>query len=61
VTATAELGSQAIGHPPSISLRRIVLSSIIGTAVEWYDFFIYATATALVFNKLFFPASVAFA
>ena len=59
MTATAELGSQAIGHPPSISLRRIVLSSIIGTAVEWYDFFIYATATALVFNKLFFPASVA--
>src|SRR5277367_6786886 len=59
VTATAELSSQAIGHPPSISLRRIVLSSIIGTAVEWYDFFIYATATALVFNKLFFPTSVA--
>ena len=59
MTATAELGSQAIGHPPSISLRRIVLSSIIGTAVEWYDFFIYATATALVFNKLFFPTSVA--
>jgi MHS family shikimate/dehydroshikimate transporter-like MFS transporter len=59
VEAIAELGSQAIGSPPSISLRRIVLSSIIGTAVEWYDFFIYATATALLFNKLFFPASVA--
>jgi MFS transporter, MHS family, shikimate and dehydroshikimate transport protein len=59
VTATAELGPQAIGYPPRISLRRIVLSSIIGTAVEWYDFFIYATATALVFNKLFFPANVA--
>ena len=37
------------------SLRRIVLSSIIGTTVEWYDFMIYATATALVFNRLFFP------
>ena len=57
--AIAEYGSQAISGPPSISLRRIVLSSIIGTAVEWYDFFIYATATALVFNKLFFPVSVA--
>jgi MFS transporter, MHS family, shikimate and dehydroshikimate transport protein len=34
---------------------RVVLSSIIGTAVEWYDFLIYATASALVFNKLFFP------
>jgi MHS family shikimate/dehydroshikimate transporter-like MFS transporter len=54
VEAIAEYGSQAISGPPSISLRRIVLSSIIGTAVEWYDFFIYATATTLVFNKLFF-------
>ena len=38
-------------------MQRIVWSSIIGTAVEWYDFLIYATATALVFNKLFFPVS----
>ena len=37
-------------------MQRIIWSSIIGTAVEWYDFLIYATATALVFNKLFFPA-----
>jgi hypothetical protein len=59
VEAIAELGSHAIGSPPSISPRRIVLSSIIRTAVEGYDFFIYATVTALVFNKLFFPASVA--
>jgi MFS transporter, MHS family, shikimate and dehydroshikimate transport protein len=36
-------------------MRRVVLSSIIGTAVEWYDFLIYATASALVFNRLFFP------
>lgn len=36
-------------------MRRIVWSSVIGTAVEWYDFLIYAVATALVFNKLFFP------
>ncbi|WP_024512355.1 MFS transporter [Bradyrhizobium sp. ARR65] len=39
----------------SATLRRIVWSSVIGTAVEWYDFLIYATATALVFNKIFFP------
>jgi MHS family shikimate/dehydroshikimate transporter-like MFS transporter len=37
-------------------LRRIVWSSVIGTAVEWYDFLIYGTATALVFNKIFFAA-----
>jgi MFS transporter, MHS family, shikimate and dehydroshikimate transport protein len=38
------------------ALRRIVWSSVIGTAVEWYDFLIYGTATALVFNKVFFAA-----
>jgi MFS transporter, MHS family, shikimate and dehydroshikimate transport protein len=42
-------------RPPEI--QRIVFSSIVGTAVEWYDFLIYGTASALVFNKLFFPAS----
>lgn len=36
-------------------MRRIVWSSVIGTAVEWYDFLIYGAATALIFNKLFFP------
>jgi MHS family shikimate/dehydroshikimate transporter-like MFS transporter len=38
-------------------IKRVVVSSVIGTAVEWYDFVIYGTATALVFNKLFFPLS----
>src|SRR4051794_20214500 len=37
-------------------VRRILLSSVVGTAIEWYDFFLYATASALVFNKLFFPS-----
>lgn len=36
-------------------IKRVLASSVIGTAVEWYDFLIYGTATALVFNKLFFP------
>ncbi|MBB5957482.1 metabolite-proton symporter [Saccharothrix tamanrassetensis] len=39
------------------SLPLIAGSSLAGTAVEWYDFFLYGTASALVFNKLFFPAS----
>ena len=54
--ATVQIGSQVPGRSASAGLRRIVLSSVIGTAVEWYDFAIYGTATALVFNKLFFPA-----
>jgi MHS family shikimate/dehydroshikimate transporter-like MFS transporter len=41
----------------TVEIKRILVSSVIGTAVEWYDFLIYATATALVFNKLFFPSS----
>jgi metabolite-proton symporter len=37
------------------SVRRVIIASLIGTSLEWYDFFIYGTAAALVFNKLFFP------
>lgn len=40
---------------PAADRRQIVWSSVIGTTVEWYDFLIYGTASALVFNKLFFP------
>ncbi|MFE4972188.1 MFS transporter [Kitasatospora sp. NPDC056651] len=39
------------------SLPRIVAASLIGTTVEWYDYFLYGTAAALVFGKLFFPHS----
>lgn len=37
--------------------RRILVASLVGTTVEFYDFYIYATAAALVFGPLFFPAS----
>jgi metabolite-proton symporter len=40
-----------------IQLRRAVVASTIGTAIEWYDFFLYSTVTGLVFAKLFFPNS----
>jgi metabolite-proton symporter len=38
------------------SVRKVIVASLIGTSLEWYDFFIYGTAAALVFNKLFFPS-----
>ncbi|MFJ3841922.1 MFS transporter [Streptomyces sp. NPDC090054] len=38
-------------------IRRIVAASLVGTTVEWYDFFLYGSAAALVFNTLFFPSS----
>jgi metabolite-proton symporter len=37
-------------------LRRVIAASLIGTTIEWYDFFLYGAAAALVFNKLFFPS-----
>src|SRR4029453_13652044 len=40
---------------PVGSIKPVILASFIGTAIEWYDFFLYGTAAALVFNKLFFP------
>ena len=35
--------------------RRAVFASTVGTTIEWYDFFLYGTAAALVFPALFFP------
>jgi len=47
---------EAAGARPRSSLRQVILASLIGTTIEWYDFFLYGTAAALVFGKLFFPA-----
>lgn len=37
-------------------IRRNVIASLVGNSLEWYDFFLYATAASIVFGKLFFPA-----
>jgi MHS family shikimate/dehydroshikimate transporter-like MFS transporter len=50
ITATAPIA----GSVPS-RINSIAFASCVGTIIEWYDFLIYATAAALVFNKAFFP------
>jgi MHS family shikimate/dehydroshikimate transporter-like MFS transporter len=47
-TISIDIGQRA-------SIRRVAFASFIGTAIEWYDFFLYGTAAALIFPKLFFP------
>ncbi|PSL52428.1 putative MFS family arabinose efflux permease [Saccharothrix carnea] len=41
--------------PERRTLRKLMAAGLVGSSLEWYDFFIYATAAALVFPKLFFP------
>ncbi|GAA2823744.1 MFS transporter [Crossiella cryophila] len=49
--------SSSAPTPTARSGRKVIAASLIGTSLEWYDFFLYGTAAALVFPKLFFPTS----
>jgi MFS family permease len=53
ISASSELEAPAAGS--QVNMRKVAFASVIGTTVEWYDLFIFATASALVFNKIFFP------
>ena len=50
-------GADSLDFAPYRAHRRILTASLVGTAVEFYDFYIYGTAAALVFGPLFFPES----
>lgn len=50
-------GPEQILTTPQTSFRRILLASLVGTTIEFYDFYIYGTAAALVIGQTFFPQS----
>jgi len=50
-----KIGGEDVGQPTSIN--QVALSGLVGATVEWYDFFLYGTAAALVLGQLFFPSS----
>ena len=47
------------GRVDPTQLRRVAVASAVGTTIEWYDYFIYSTAAALVFGSQFFSDAVA--
>src|SRR5271163_3875749 len=55
------MSAGALDRDPSLvqpsSLWRIIVASVIGSMIEWYDFTLYGAAAALVFGKLFFPGA----
>ena len=55
--ATTTVNGTLSDSEHSAQLRRAVIAATVGTTIEWYDFFVYGTATGLVFPKLFFPNS----
>ena len=50
--------SNVTGQDQQKNMRRVAMTSLAGTSIEWYDFFLYATAAVFVFPALFFPADV---
>ena len=49
------VGESDRGSAGITSIRSVALASLIGTTIEWFDFYLYGTAAALVFSRLFFP------
>jgi metabolite-proton symporter len=47
--------SDTVGQNQQQNMRRVALTSLAGTSIEWYDFFLYATAAAVIFPIAFFP------
>ncbi|UBH05433.1 MFS transporter [Leucobacter sp. Psy1] len=61
------MSTELLDRPPTVTestpreKRRVLLAAFSGTTIEWYDFYLYGTAAALIFNVQFFPSESAFA
>ncbi|MFI6347842.1 MFS transporter [Streptomyces sp. NPDC050560] len=53
-TAGSETAGGGEARVPA-AMRRVAVASLVGTMVEWYDYFVFGTASAVVFNRVFFP------
>lgn len=58
MSISSQPGPPESGGPVPTGLKRVVVASMAGTVVEWYEFFLYGTAATLVFNKVFFPSDI---
>jgi hypothetical protein len=58
MTAQQSAAAAPIDQHTQANMRKVALTSLAGTSIEWYDFFLYGTAAALVFPILFFPADM---
>ena len=47
--------SETTGQDQQQNMQRVAMTSLAGTSIEWYDFFLYGTAAAVIFPKAFFP------
>ncbi len=57
-SSTDAIGATHPGQDSRTSVTRLALTSLASTSFEWYDFFLYGTAAALVFPKIFFPETL---
>lgn len=49
--------TQSIRRPSKQEMRKVVIASLLGATIEWYDFFLYGVVAGIVFNKLYFPTA----
>ncbi len=56
MSTARNIGGEDLGQITSI--RQVGVAAFIGAMIEWYDFFLYGLAAAVVFNQLFFPSDI---